>query len=691
MAQSSSTGIKDFVKHALTSYYKNFQIKLADNAASTDTNPAIKINNGKIFVYNVGGYTGQPGHDTNDSSTIQEVINSATNNINDINSEIIDINEKIASIPGTSKMIAGNNDLTIQIGEDGSTYFYVEGYRYNKDTSSFAEGYEKNTANGNYSHAEGQNTKTSNNAEHAEGKFNQSHTGKTIHSIGIGTSDSTRKNAFEVMQDGSIYVYGLGNYNGSALTNTSTLQEVIKNAGGGQTYHAGDNIEITQDNSINALGYTYDSTNKSIIIGYNNGGTLDASGTGAHAEGYVYQGGIYAAGDGAFASGYANAGSIWANGIGAHAEGYATTGTIDASGAGAHAEGRNTHALNTAAHAEGQYTQALGLGSHAEGFHTIANNDAEHAEGKYNQSHDGKTIHSIGIGTDGEHRKNAFEVMQDGSIYVYGLNYDGSTLTNASTLQEVIKAGSGGQTYYAGNNIEITQNNSINALGYTYSGNANVSTFTINSRKSNDQYTQNLFVINSNNNNLLTFEQGVSQDTTKDTYSLNIARNFSISINTDEQSSGKTDIDNNIGDLRLLTGYGDIKLIADGGDIILDTTPSETTIRLYGETICDNNVTAAAFYQSSDARKKNVKCELDLEKCYELIDKCSEIVFEWKDKENSKEEIGMIAQEVQEFFPEIINEDEDGYLSLDYSKLTVICLRVLKDLINEVKILKNQK
>jgi len=57
----------------------------------------------------------------------------------------------------------------------------------------------------------------------------------------------------------------------------------------------------------------------------------------------------------------------------------------------------------------------------------------------------------------------------------------------------------------------------------------------------------------------------------------------------------------------------------------------------------NGNVTAIAFYQSSDARKKNVKRELDIEKCYELIDKCSEIVFEWKDKENSKEEIGMIA------------------------------------------------
>ena len=275
MAQSSSTAIKDFVKHALTSYYKNFQIKLADNATSTDTNPAIKINNGKIFVYNVGGYTGQPGYDTNDSSTIQEVINSATNNINDINSEIIDINEKIASIPGTSKMIAGNNDLTIQIGEDGSTYFYVEGYRYNKDTSSFAEGYEKNTANGNYSHAEGKHTKAINNAEHAEGQYNQSHSGKTIHSIGIGTSDSTRKNAFEVMQDGSIYVYGLGNYNGSALTNASTLQDICN-------LKANKVVNATIDNfvSLGVNGNLQDSGKKAedfALVGHSHSAIMDAN------------------------------------------------------------------------------------------------------------------------------------------------------------------------------------------------------------------------------------------------------------------------------------------------------------------------------------------------------------------------------------------------------------------------------
>ena len=46
-------------------------------------------------------------------------------------------------------------------------------------------------------------------------------------------------------------------------------------------------------------------------------------------------------------------------------------------------------------------------------------------------------------------------------------------------------------------------------------------------------------------------------------------------------------------------------------------------------------------------------------------------------------QIGLIAQEVREFFPEIVNEDADGYLSLDYAKLTVIILRVLKDLIDK--------
>ena len=81
---------------------------------------------------------------------------------------------------------------------------------------------------------------------------------------------------------------------------------------------------------------------------------------------------------------------------------------------------------------------ALGMGSHVEGISTIAENTGEHAEGKYNVSNTG-TIHSVGIGTADNARKNAFEIMQNGDVYINGIGgYDGTTITNATSLQSSI-------------------------------------------------------------------------------------------------------------------------------------------------------------------------------------------------------------------------------------------------------------
>ena len=103
-------------------------------------------------------------------------------------------------------------------------------------------------------------------------------------------------------------------------------------------------------------------------------------------------------------------------------------------------------------HAEGFSTIADGASSHSEGISTQAYNIGEHAQGKYNVSHTqgeleapGNTIISVGIGLDSD-RKNAFEITQNGDIYIYGLgNYNGTEIKSDNnpeikTLQEILKA-----------------------------------------------------------------------------------------------------------------------------------------------------------------------------------------------------------------------------------------------------------
>lgn len=105
---------------------------------------------------------------------------------------------------------------------------------------SHAKGY-KTVVKGECSHTEGSWTTTSNNFEHAQGRYNLSHTSNnpyphasnTIHSIGIGTSDSNRVNAVEVMQDGKVFVKGVGGYDGTnpAAANVKDLAAILGTTG----------------------------------------------------------------------------------------------------------------------------------------------------------------------------------------------------------------------------------------------------------------------------------------------------------------------------------------------------------------------------------------------------------------------------------------------------------------------------
>ena len=106
------------------------------------------------------------------------------------------------------------------------------------------------------------------------------------------------------------------------------------------------------------------------------------------------------------------------------------------------------------AHAEGELGSAIGNNSHVSGASCIAFNNNEVACGHYNYSfwsddNAKRTLYSIGIGESDSNRKNAYELKENGDLYIYGVGgYTGKNSSEAKTIQKVIteqqQGGSGG-------------------------------------------------------------------------------------------------------------------------------------------------------------------------------------------------------------------------------------------------------
>lgn len=114
-------------------------------------------------------------------------------------------------------------------------------------------------------------------------------------------------------------------------------------------------------------------------------------------------------------------------------------------GSGSHAEGDSTNARGNYSHAEGFATTTIGNYSHAEGIGTIAKNCGEHAEGTYNMSianHIGNkvTLFTVGNGKNDRMRSNAFTVMENGDVYIQGIDKCGDeTLDFSHSVQELFR------------------------------------------------------------------------------------------------------------------------------------------------------------------------------------------------------------------------------------------------------------
>ena len=243
----------------------------------------------------------------------------------------------------------------------------------------------------------------------------------------------------------------------SAGTNITIVDNVISAQGGGATYTAGTGIDISGDIISTTLPITTGSGQYSVVITTSdNQYKPTASGSYSYAEGtYTSAKGTYSHAEGDFTtatgtSAHAEGHNTKAYGTYSHAEGYQTTASgayshaegniTQAIGQNSHAEGYNATASTDYSHAEGAYTKANasyshaegagsqtnGTNSHAEGCFTKTENVAEHASGQYNVSNkasttfgdSGNTLFSVGNGTGINARNNAFEIRQNGDVYV---------------------------------------------------------------------------------------------------------------------------------------------------------------------------------------------------------------------------------------------------------------------------------
>jgi hypothetical protein len=92
-------------------------------------------------------------------------------------------------------------------------------------------------------------------------------------------------------------------------------------------------------------------------------------------------------------------------------------------------------------------------------------------------------------------------------------------------------------------------------------------------------------------------------------------------------------------------------------------------------------------WTNSDLRKKeNVEV---IQNALEKVSKLRGVNYTWKDKsKGAGKQMGVIAQEVEAVFPEIVTEDNEGYKSVSYTQMTGALIEAIKEQQKEILELK---
>ena len=112
----------------------------------------------------------------------------------------------------------------------------------------------------------------------------------------------------------------------------------------------------------------------------------------------------------------------------------------------------------------------------------------------------------------------------------------------------------------------------------------------------------------------------------------------------------------------------------DGYTIIIDN---------YGGITATGNVTAAAFYESSDERLKTFTEDYDIN-----LDNLKNIKtgkFYWNADNTQEINGGVSAQTVEQYFPELVRENDEGFKTVNYDGLAVVAIAAIKKLTDRIE------
>ena len=115
----------------------------------------------------------------------------------------------------------------------------------------------------------------------------------------------------------------------------------------------------------------------------------------------------------------------------------------------------------------------------------------------------------------------------------------------------------------------------------------------------------------------------------------------------------------------------------DNSNLYLDFGNTGDSLKVAGDVV--------AFVSSDKRYKDNI---VNISSPLDKLSKINGVSFNWNEishKETGKKDIGVIAQEIEEVLPEIVETRDNGYKAVDYPKLTALLIEAVKELSDKVK------